>query len=307
MLIATHNVNGIRAAHRRGLADWLEDRACDVIALQEVRCPIDSLPDAAFGSYHASYDPGTLAGRNGVAILTRKAPLAIRSWGMHAVVSSPGDTPVPAPHELPHKLARELRSFGSEGRYIEVDLTDAPITVASLYVPKGDSPVAGREGTSSAVAFARHERKMAFLAGFARELTRARRAATARGREYLVMGDFNIAHTPRDLRNWRTNQTTAGFLPVERDWFTTIVSPRTLVDVVRSLHPEQDGPYSWWSWRGKAFDSDAGWRIDYHLATPGLARRAVTAGTDKEASYEGRISDHAPVLVDYHLTGLRNT
>ena len=77
-----------------------------------------------------------------------------------------------------------------------------------------------------------------------------------------------------------------------------------LVDVVRRLHPDAPGPYSWWSWRGQAFDNDAGWRIDYHLATPKLARQARTAGTDKESSYDARISDHAPVVVDYDLSGL---
>ena len=88
-------------------------------------------------------------------------------------------------------------------------------------------------------------------------------------------------------------------MPIEREWFAAIVSPRTLVDVIRGLHPDVDGPYSWWSWRGKAFDSDAGWRIDYQLATPQLARSAVVGGTDKDASYDTRISDHAPVVVDY--------
>ena len=70
-------------------------------------------------------------------------------------------------------------------------------------------------------------------------------------------------------------------------------------DVVRRLHPETDGPYSWWSWRGQSFANDTGWRIDYHLATPGLAARAVTGGTDRDADYDSRLSDHAPVVVDY--------
>lgn len=301
MRIATYNVNGIRAAQRRGFEAWRDGRDCDVIALQEVRCPVDLLPAAAFGDYHVAYDPGTLAGRNGVAVLTREPPAAVRSWDVHAVSWAPGDDPRPAEQTRDMVLSRELRDFGGEGRYVEVDLADAALTIASVYVPKGDSPLAPRDAIAPDVAALRHERKMAFLAGFARQLTRARRAAAGRDRDYLVLGDFNIAHTNRDLRNWRSNQTTAGFLPVEREWFASIISPRTLVDVVRTLHPDTEGPYSWWSWRGRAFDTDAGWRIDYHLASPRLARCTLTAGTDKDASYDARVSDHAPVVVDYEI------
>lgn len=301
MLIASHNVNGIRAAQRRGFTAWRDHRAPNVIALQEVRCPVDQLPLDAFGDYHVAYDPGTLAGRNGVALLTERPAAAIRAWDGHAMSWSPGGAPVALESPADYPLARELRGFGAEGRYIEVDLADAPLTVASVYIPKGDSPHAPRGVTTPESALLRYERKMAFLAGFARHLGRARRAALARGREYLVVGDFNIAHTPLDLRNWRSNHKTAGFLPVEREWFGSILTPRTLVDVVRRLHGDIDGPYSWWSWRGKAFDNDAGWRIDYQLATPGLARAAIEGGTDKDLSYDTRISDHAPVVVKYAL------
>ena len=115
------------------------------------------------------------------------------------------------------------------------------------------------------------------------------------------MGDFNVAHGRQDLKNWRGANQKEGFLPEERAWFGSLLGPRTLVDVVRSQHPEADGPYSWWSWMPGAFDRDSGWRIDYHLASPGLARTAVAAGTDREASADARISDHAPVVVDYAL------
>ena len=299
MRIATHNVNGIRAAQRRGFSSWLEARHPDVIALQEVRCPVESLPAEAFGPYYVTYDPGTLAGRNGVAVLTRRPPVAVRGWAATVFGWSPGREVGLVEPAVDFRLARELRHFAGEGRYLEVDLADAPVTVASVYVPKGDSPRAPRDKATASLALARYERKMAFLTGFARQLAANRRAAARRGREYLVAGDFNIAHTTLDLRNWRSNQNNAGFLPIEREWFAAIVSPRTLVDVIRGLHPDVDGPYSWWSWRGKAFDSDAGWRIDDQLATPQLARSAVVGGTDKDASYDTRISDHAPVVVDY--------
>lgn len=265
MRVATLNVNGIRAAVRRGFADWLAERGCDIVALQEVRCPVAELPLEVFGDYQLSYSQGNLPGRNGVALLTRQSPLAVRE-GFD-------------------------RTFALEGRYLEIDLPG--LRVASVYVPKGGSPKEGAEEE------ARFHRKLAFLKSFKGFLTRSRLEAARQGSQFLVMGDVNIAHTPADLRNWRSNQSTAGFLPQERAWLGSVLGPRTLVDVVRRVHPEAEGPYSWWSWRGQAFARDTGWRIDYQLASAALAARARTAVVDKEASYEERLSDHAAVVIDY--------
>ena len=80
MLIGTHNVNGIRATLNRGWAQWLAARGLDVLALQEVRCRAADLPAGAFGDYVATLDLGTLAGRNGVALLTRKPPVRVRTF-----------------------------------------------------------------------------------------------------------------------------------------------------------------------------------------------------------------------------------
>ncbi|MFK5645793.1 exodeoxyribonuclease III [Ornithinimicrobium sp. LYQ121] len=308
--IASLNVNGVRAAHRRGLDDWLATRGCEVVALQEVRCPLDALPDGAFGDYHVVYEPGQVAGRNGVAVLTRHRPVAVRTWDADVLVRAPDEDHLhteAAPDDVP--LARGLGAHAREGRYVEVDLAEAPITVASLYLPKGGLPadlqVAGRM-RGEPDGGARYERKMRFLDAFARQLSRTRRAAARRGREFLLLGDLNLAHTRHDVAGWRRNQRAEGFLPEERDWIDAKLSPRTLVDVVRSLHPDTDGPYSWWSWLGQAYARDAGWRIDYHLATPRLARTARTAVVDRD--HRGvRLSDHAPVVVDYdvpHGTGV---
>lgn len=264
--LASANVNGIRAAHRRGFADWLHDRAPDVVALQEVRCAPELVPPMP--GWHLSLDAGTRAGRNGVAVLSRERPSAVRTGiGHHA--------------------------FADEGRYLEVDLDETGLTVASLYLPKGDRPSDGP------AAVARQRRKLRFMASLARQLTASRLAAARAGREFVVMGDFNIAHTELDLTNWRTNRRNPGFLPEEREWFGALLSPRRLVDVVRRLHPDVTGPHSWWTWRGRAFDDDTGWRIDYQLASPGLAARALAGGTDREPDYAARMSDHSPVLVDY--------
>ncbi|MBB1516699.1 endonuclease/exonuclease/phosphatase family protein [Tessaracoccus sp. MC1679] len=293
MRIGTHNVNGIRAALRRGFRPYWDATAADVIALQEVRCRVEDLPFEAFHGYHVTLDPGQRAGRNGVAVLTRTRPARVRSLDGTATQFGPDLSPEPVP--AVRIINRDLANFATEGRYLEVDLADAPLRVASLYLPKG-AAWPHEEGTEE-----KYLRKMRFMRGFARLLTTSRREAAAEGREFLVMGDFNIAHTRQDLRNWRTNQRSEGFLPEERDWFGSILSPRSLVDVVRRVHPDAEGPYSWWSWRGQAWANDAGWRIDYHLASPGLARSATAAWVGREASYEARISDHSPVVVDYRL------
>lgn len=268
--VASFNVNGIRAAQRRGFGDWLHDRRPDVIALQEMRAPANHVPEGVFGDMHVAYHPGNLPGRNGVAVVSRVAPTAVRQGFGN-------------------------RTFDPEGRYIEVDLDlpGRPLTVGSVYVTKG-APVVGPEAD-----LPKYRRKMRFLASLRAYLVTARRTAAREGREFLVMGDFNVAHGRQDLKNWRGANQKEGFLPEERAWFGSLLGPRTLHDVVRRVHPDAAGPYSWWSWMPGAFDRDTGWRIDYQLATPGLARAAVAAGTDREASADARISDHAPVVVDY--------
>jgi exodeoxyribonuclease-3 len=300
--IATFNVNGIRAAQRRGIEEWLRHREPDVVALQEVRARAATIPPGVFGDYHLAYDEGDVAGRNGVAVLTRHAPVAVRTWSGTALLREPGELHTERIELDPQPLARGLGEFANQGRYVEVDLADAPITIASMYLPKGGLPAhlqkpgRMREAPDGG---ARYDRKMRFLSAFARQLTRSRRTARAQGRELLLMGDLNIAHTRHDVRNWRRSNQVEGYLPEEREWFDSILSPRTLVDVVRQHHPGIDGPYSWWSWLGQSFANDTGWRIDYHLATPHLARAAITAGTDREQAADLRMSDHAPVVVDY--------
>ena len=290
--IGTHNVNGIRAALRRGFNGFWQQTKADVIALQEVRCRIDDLPSEAFEGYHATLDAGQLAGRNGVAVLTSVPPIRVRSLTSTVVEVEAGRPTERAAERIAN---RDLASFAGEGRYLEVDLADVPLRVASLYLPKG-AAWPHEEGTEE-----KYLRKMRFMRGLARTITASKREAAAEGREFLVMGDFNIAHTHQDLRNWRSNQKSEGFLPEEREWFGALVGPRRVVDVMRYLHPDAEGPYSWWSWRGQAFANDAGWRIDYHLASPKLAKSAVSGFSGREASYEERISDHCPVVVDYEI------
>lgn len=280
--VATFNVNGIRAARRRGFDRWLAARSPDVVALQELRCPASEV--GAFPGYSAAVDVGSVAGRNGVAVLTRRPADAVRTWVTH-----------------PPK-ARGLSEFATHGRYIEVDLADRPVTVGCLYLPKGGLPAhlqrpgSMREQPDGGV---KYERKRRFLASFAREVNRNRRAALRGGREFLLVGDLNIAHTQYDVTNWRAARTMDGFLPEDREWFSSILGTRRLVDVVRQVHGDRAGPLTWWSWAGQSFTKDVGWRVDHQLATPGLAARAGEVVVDKEPSPTERLSDHAPLVVTY--------
>ena len=161
------------------------------------------------------------------------------------------------------------------------------MTVASLDLPSGE------------VGTPRQDEKERFQAEFLTYLKALRERAAADGREVVVCGDWNIAHREVDLKNWKANQKNSGFLPEERTWLTQVLDEAGYVDVVRSLHPDVEGPYSWWSYRGRAFDNDAGWRIDYQLATPGIAARAVSAVVERAATHPERWSDHAPVTVTF--------
>ncbi|MGW1837977.1 exodeoxyribonuclease III [Streptomyces sp. NPDC002067] len=264
LTVTTVNVNGIRAAAKKGFVPWLAETAADVLCLQEVRAEPAQIPAEVREpeGWHTVHAPAAAKGRAGVSLYTRREPDAVR-------------------------VGFGSAEFATSGRYVEADLPG--VTVASLYLPSGE------------VGTDRQDEKERFLKEFLPYLTDLRTRAAADGREVLVCGDWNIAHQEADLKNWKANGKKSGFLPEERAWLTDVLSETSggYVDVVRALHPDTTGPYSWWSYRGRAFDTDAGWRIDYHMATPGLARRATKAFVERAESYDTRWSDHAPVTVVY--------
>ncbi len=261
--VATVNVNGIRAAYKRGMADWLAEREIDILCLQEVRAPDDVLRGLLGESWHILHAEAEAKGRAGVAIASRIAPTATRT---HI-----GDD-----------------YFATAGRWVEADfdLGGVTLTVVSAYVHSGevDSP--------------KQDDKYRFLDVISERLPELRRTRD----HTLLVGDLNVGHTQLDIRNWKGNVKKAGFLPEERAYFDRFFDDEFgFVDVHRRLAGDVDGPYTWWSWRGQAFDNDTGWRIDYHLATEGLAAAAADAVVDRAPSYDTRFSDHAPLVVDYRL------
>lgn len=262
LTIATVNVNGIRAAYRKGIETWLAERKPDVVALQEVRAPDDVVHTITEGSgYQVAHTEAEAKGRAGVAILSRAEPAAVRIGN--------GDS-----------------YFDRAGRWIETDLPlsdGGTLTVASVYVHSGE------------VGTPKQDDKYRFLDQMAVRL----QDLTAGGNHALVLGDFNFGHTELDIKNWKGNVKNAGFLPEERAYMDRFTGELGWVDVHRALAGDVPGPYTWWSQRGKAFDNDTGWRIDYHLATPALARSAGNAVVDRAPSYDTRWSDHAPLVVEY--------
>lgn len=300
--ITSVNVNGIRAAVKQrsetnlGFLPWLEETRPDVVLLQEVRASekdtATALQPALDNGWHYIGAPAAAKGRAGVGILSR--------------------------HEL-EDVNIGFGSFLDSGRYIEATIKDTtldvPVTVASLYLPSGSA------GTD------KQDEKYRFLDEFEGFLDQR-----AKERSHMVIGgDWNICHRREDLKNWKTNQKKSGFLPDERAFmdsvFGTFPDDTTQVagagdylgkvdydgaggrreassdpvwyDVARRLQPEGDGPYTWWTYRGKAFDTGAGWRIDYQAATAAMLERAERSWVDKAAAYDLRWSDHSPLNVIY--------
>ncbi len=165
-----------------------------------------------------------------------------------------------------------------EGRYLQLNFPN--LSIASLYMPSGSS------------GEIRQKLKFQFLDHYKTILKRQRRQK----RDFIICGDWNIAHKPIDLKNWRSNQKHSGFLPEERAWLDQVLGPIGYVDAFREIN-QQTEQYTWWSNRGRAWDNNVGWRIDYQIITPGLRGKVKSVSIYKDR----RFSDHAPLTIDYVL------
>lgn len=303
MRLITVNVNGIRAAFRKGMGQWLADSGADIVCLQEVRAPIAESLDLIGEQWQAVIEPSRIKGRAGVGLLIRKDG-AVTCEATRA--------------SLPAELYGEQGEPDVDsGRWLEADLTvdaaDGPyrLTVISTYLHSG---VAGDP---------KEEQKLAHLRLVDQRLQELASAAASGGPQAVMCGDFNIVRSAADIKNFRPNHNkSAGVLDEEIDFLNrwmgrdTQGDPRGVAggaevageapwrDVLRLLqpsNPDQPGPYTWWSQRGQAFVNNVGWRIDYQMATPELASRARQWRIDRADSYESRWSDHAPLVIDYEL------
>ena len=254
--LVTLNLNGIRSAANKGFVEWAAQVGADCLGVQEVKAQAEDIAGKfeQVADLQGHFHFAQKKGYSGVGLYTRKPPSAV-------IIGLGHD------------------DFDTEGRYVETrfDTPERKLSIISCYFPSGSS---GEE---------RQAVKFRFLDHVYPHLL-----ALKAEREFILVGDINIAHQQIDLKNWKSNQKNSGFLPAERAWMTRLLEHAGLVDVFRQLnpHPEQ---YTWWSNRGQAWAKNVGWRLDYHLATPGVAALAR-----REAIYlDQRFSDHAPLTIDY--------
>ncbi len=254
MRVITLNVNGIRSAERKGLTHWLTRGA-----------PWDVV---CLQEVRATVDdvPDPL-----------RAPRRCHAH-FHAALRK-GYAGVGLYSRVAPRIATGFGSseFDGEGRYLEADFGE--LAIVSVYLPSGS---AGPHRQAS---------KFRFLEAFLPHLAALRKR---RRKEIILCGDWNIAHQPIDLANWRSNQKNSGFLPEERAWLTRVFDEIGFVDVFRRVDPRPE-QYTWWSNRGQSWAKNVGWRIDYQIATPGIAAKARAATIYKRR----RFSDHAPLIIDY--------
>jgi exodeoxyribonuclease-3 len=263
--LVTLNLNGIRSAASKGLLAWAETVGADCMGVQEVKAQAADVAGrfetlaGMTGHFHFAEKKGY----SGVGLYCRQAP--------SQVIVGLGNP-----------------EFDAEGRYVEVRFDGSGfghgfgrLSIISCYFPSGSS------------GEIRQAAKYRFLDVVYPHLL----AMKAEGREFILVGDINIAHKEIDLKNWKGNLKNSGFLPEERAWLTRLLDEAGLVDVFRTLN-DQPEQYTWWSNRGQAWAKNVGWRLDYHLATPAVAAKAL-----REAIYlDQRFSDHAPLTVDYDFT-----
>ena len=265
LVVATANVNGIRAAFRRGMDSWIADRTPDVMLLQEVRAP-DEVVNEYLDGWHVAHQSCDVKGRAGVAVASRLPVHAVRVGLGKGEPEPPVDT----------------------GRWVEADveLPDGVLlTVVSTYLHSGTL------GTPSM------DEKYSYLAKVTERLGELAAGETPA----LVGGDLNIAHRNVDIANWKGNLKSAGFLPEERAYLDRWFDDLGWADLGRLHGGEGPGPYTWWSWRGQSYANDRGWRIDYQLANAALAGACRKVEVDRAPTYEERWSDHAPVVATYDL------
>ncbi|MDH5737082.1 MAG: exodeoxyribonuclease III [Gammaproteobacteria bacterium] len=253
MRVITANLNGIRAAHRKGFFQWLARQRADVVCVQETKAQVHQLsremlePKGFYGYFHDAEKKGY----SGVAIFSRQQPDNVR-------------------------IGLDIPEWDKEGRYIQADF--GGLSIASLYLPSGSS------------GDARQRAKYQFMD----KLYPIMKAMIESDREFILCGDWNIVHQAIDIKNWKSNQKNSGCLPEERAWLSRLFDELGWVDVFRVLNQKPD-QYTWWSNRGNARANNVGWRIDYQIATPGVAKKAA-----KERIYKGKwFSDHAPLIIDY--------
>jgi exodeoxyribonuclease III len=253
--IISANLNGIRSAIKKGFLPWAIQQKADFICMQELKAQRDDLEEEILN------------------------PDGMHGFFHHAEKKGYSGCGIYTPHK-PEDILYGYGNpeFDAEGRYVEARFKN--LSIISVYMPSGSSSPE------------RQEAKYRYLDSFLPHLIKLKKS----GREIVLCGDVNIAHHEIDLKNWKGNVKNSGFLPEERAWLTNLFDKVGYVDVYRKLEPgAEETCYTWWSNRGQAYTKNVGWRIDYHIATPGIAATAKKTSIYKAEKF----SDHAPLTVDY--------
>ena len=255
MRIITANLNGIRSAANKGFFAWLESTQADVVCIQELKAQAADMTAEMLA-------PAGYYGYFHYA--EKKGYSGVGIYSKHkpdAVIEGMG-----------------IADIDIEGRYLECRFGN--LSVISLYLPSGSSG----------------EERQAFKFSVMARMQPYFEALANNGRDVVICGDWNIAHQEIDLKNYKGNRKNSGFLPEERAWLSDLFNRVGWVDVYRQLHPDTtDACYTWWSNRGAAYEKNVGWRIDYQIATPNIAKKAFQSTIYKQE----RFSDHAPLIIDY--------
>jgi exodeoxyribonuclease-3 len=258
MRIITANLNGIRSAANKGFFAWLQSIQADVVCLQELKAQATDMTAEMLAP----------TGYHGYFHYAEKKGYS----GVGIYTKQKPDAVVEG---------TGIADIDREGRYLECRFGN--LSVVSLYLPSGSS---GEERQT--FKFSVMTRMLAHL-----------EALASSGRDVVICGDWNIAHQEIDLKNYKGNRKNSGFLPEERTWLSDLFDRVGWVDVYRLLHPDTtDACYTWWSNRGAAYEKNVGWRIDYQIATPELAKKSFQSTIYKQE----RFSDHAPLIIDYQTS-----
>lgn len=269
--IATVNLNGIRAAAQKGFPEWLARQNPDIVLMQEVRAPEDIAAGLMGEEWHTVTVPCRIKGRAGVAISARRGAATIDEASVRTFLD-------------------EEESDVDSGRWVEavVSVGGSQVKVVSAYFHSGEKDTPKQEA------------KMAHLPRIGARMRELLAEAAAGGPQVVVAGDFNVVRSEKDIKNWKPNHNKrAGVLDEEIAFLDQWVD-EGWHDVMRDLAGDVQGPYTWWSWRGQAFDNDAGWRIDYQYATPVLAEYAGDFTIERAPAYDQRFSDHAALTIHYN-------
>jgi exodeoxyribonuclease-3 len=266
MRIISWNVNGIRAALKKGFLDWLETERPDIVCLQETKALEEQVPEEARAAiaelgYHAAFHSAERKGYSGVATLSLGEPMFVTKG---------------VPFER------------NEGRVLVTEHGD--FTVYNIYFPNGRQREDGPD-----------PERLRFKLEFYETLLEVLEEERAEGKNVVISGDWNTAHQPIDLARPKENEKITGFLPIERETLQKFVDAG-YVDTYRHFNPAdgvadlepQQREYTWWTYRAGARERNVGWRIDYHFVNEELMERVTGAAIHMDVLG----SDHCPISID---------